>query len=143
MGMELLEQQTVEQLAPPMTPPPQGVWEALWPAVASVMTPALVGAFVMTVAITHFIKLITPVAMPHVTSSEELWRAYCSTVSVIVGAGAGTLLWVLSHAQWPAIPIVAFGTGLLGRVLLAILPNRVGAALMTDADRKWKQEEMG
>jgi len=143
MGMELLEQQTVEHLAPPMAPAPEGVWEALWPAVASVMTPALIGAFVLTIAITHIIKQITPVVLPHVTTSEIAWRAYCSTVSVLIGATLGTIVWVVSNADWPAIPIVAFGTGLIWRILIALVPARVGAALMTDEDRKWRQEETG
>jgi len=137
-------QQKVEYLAPTQhPPPPDGVWEALWPAIHSLMTPALIGAFVLTIAATHILKQIVPVTFPHVTASENIWRAFCATASMLIGAMAGTVVWLASNAEWLAIPLVAFGTGLVWRIMIALLPARISAALMTDEDRRWKQEELG
>jgi hypothetical protein len=122
-------------LAPQMTPPdPTGV---ILHAVAQAMTPETVLGIVMTLAITHSLKVITAATFPSVTTSLAKWRAFCTTLSVSVGTLVGSVIWI---AGGPVATLFAcaFLSGPAWRFALALAPERLSAALTTETDRSFK-----
>jgi hypothetical protein len=93
----------------------------------------------MTLAITHALKVIVAGAYPAVASTLARWRSFCTTLSVGVGAGVGLTLW---YAGGPieVMFVTAFLSGPAWRLILAVAPERIGAALSTDTDRSFRDD---
>lgn len=122
------------------TAAPDGLMDALWPVVASALTPELVGAVAVTLAGTHLVKILAEYWLDRVTDTAAHWRAFCASASVVIGTASGLVTWLLTSAGWFVVPIVALGSGPAWRLLQALLPARVSSAFLTTTDRKYRRK---
>lgn len=116
---------------------PQGIWETLWPIIAPVLTPELVGGWALVVALSQFIKQYTALLRPELSETATRWKSYRSAVSVSCGAMVGLCVWYLTDMGVMVVIALAFGSGPVWALMIGLLPQRMGWALMTDPDRKW------
>lgn len=119
---------------------PSGVLDAIWPVVAPVMTPELMGAVGITLAATHAVKILAELFWPPVFSTAARWRAFCAGTSITVGLLVGLATWAATSATWPVVPIVALGSGPLWRIAQVLLPAKVSDAFLTATDRRYRRE---
>lgn len=133
---------------------PTGIWDALWPligaavdAVTQVITVdlmitllAIAGAMVFTLFATHYAKIAAEHLFPKVTETATGWRLFCMAAAVIIGAIAGTAVWLIEGLPWWIIPMVAILPGVTWRLLREKLSAERRRALMTPTDRKHRRK---
>jgi hypothetical protein len=127
-----MEQQSIE------VAPPGGVWEAVWPALEHALTPGTVMGMLLTLALTHAVKQMAVYLDPRIAHSLESWRAFCTIASIMIGAMVGTSIWLADYGGALTIPICAFLSGTIWRLLLAIAPAKIADAFMTETDRSFR-----
>jgi hypothetical protein len=128
----------MEQHTLPPDPHPQDVMDAVWPMVAPIMTPSTLGAMALTIAITHAFKLLAE-SLGSMDDTRDSWIAFCTLTSICVGLIVGTGAWI-QGVGWFIIPLCAFGSGLVWRLLQALLPAKVADVLMTATDRRFRHD---
>lgn len=120
------------------TLPPDSLWAVIWPTIAPALNHETVMGMVITIAITHALKQISVILMPPVTDSLTKWRAHCTMLSILTGMLVGTALWLGAGASMATVWIVAFCSGLVWRLVVLLLPDRLASALLTETDRSFK-----
>jgi len=115
------------------------ILETLWQTLEPALTPGLIAAVALTIAVTHYAKTVALHWRPDVAQTAARWRAFCATASVIVGALAGVAVW-LSGSPWWVVPVVAFGSGPVWRAARVVVPQTWRPLLETTADRQFSSK---
>lgn len=97
-------------------------------------------ALILAVALTHGIKILTPLITDRVTQKYDVWHGYWYLLSMVCGALA-SLIFLWGH--WGLLTIVVFITGVVLDTLPHVPPKRVTCVFKTATDRSFdpKSEE--
>lgn len=115
------------------------VMDKVWSVIGQLLTPEIVIAIVVTLSVTHAVKIIAEHWMKGFTETAAGWRAFCTVTSIASGTLAGAAAF-FAGAAWYAIPVVAFGSGPIWSLVRVALPSKFEAALLTTTDRKYKRK---